>query len=187
MNAVIQNILTRRTTRKFTEEAVADEMLSAIIEAGVYAPSGHNAQPWHFTVIRNKDLLTEINVATKNEAKDYPDPLIQKMANNEDFNLFYNAPVLIVVSGMTSGAPTMRDDCAAATQNMLLAAESLGLGACWNGMTAFLFNSQVGAEYTKRMGIPENYKPLYAVALGHKAVSGSNAPKRKENLVHYID
>ncbi len=187
MNSVIQNILARRSTRKFTDEAVTDEMMAAIIEAGIYAPSGHNTQPWHFTVIRNKELLQEMNLATKKEAKDYPDPLIQKMANNDSLNLFYNAPVLVVVSGMTTGAVTMRDDCAAATQNMLLAAESLGLGSCWNGLTAFLFNGSEGANFMKRMEIPENYKPLYAVALGHKAVTASAAPKRKANLVNYID
>jgi nitroreductase len=187
MNQVISNILSRRTTRKFTSEAINPEMISAIVEAGIYAPSGHNAQPWHFTVIRNPELLKELNLATKEEAKNYPDPTVQKMANNEGFNLFYNAPVLIVVSGMKTGAVMMRDDCAAATQNMLLAAESLGLGACWNGMMAFLFNSPKGAEYTEKLGIPENYTPLYAVALGHKAVSVSAAPARKANLVNYID
>lgn len=187
MNPVIQNILTRRSTRKFTDEAVDNEVLTAIIEAGLYAPSGHNTQPWHFTVVRNKDLLQEMNVATKEAAKDYPDPLIQRMANNESLNLFYNAPVLIVVSGMVTGAVTMRDDCAAATQNILLAAESFGLGSCWNGLTTFLFNGPSGAEYMTRMGIPENYKPLYAVALGHKAVTATAAPKRKENLVNYFD
>lgn len=187
MNPVIQNIMTRRSTRKFTDEAISDEMMTAIIEAGLYAPSGHNTQPWHFTVIRNKEMLSEMNLATKDAAKDYPDPLIQKMANNESFNLFYNAPVLVVVSGATTGAVTMRDDCGAATQNILLAAESFGLGSCWNGLTMFLFNGPKGAEYMKKMGIPENYQPLYAVALGHKAVTASAAPKRRENLVNYVD
>ena len=67
--------------------------------------------------------------------------MIKKMANNDKFNIFYGAPTVIVVSGRDN-AIMPQVDCAAATENMLIAAESLDIGACWNGIVGFLFNSQ---------------------------------------------
>lgn len=185
MNSVIQNIKARRTTRKYQSQQVSKEMVESIIEAGLYAPSGHNKQPWHFTVVQNQALLAEMNIEAKEAAKAIPDEMIQKMAHNEHFHIFYNAPTVIVVSGNEEGLTT-RDDCAAATQNMLLAAESLGLGACWNGMVSMLFMGEKADAYVAKLGIPEGCKPFYAVALGHKDAHATNAPARKANTVNYI-
>ena len=77
-------------------------------------------------------------------------------------------------------------DCAAATENMLIAAESLDIGACWNGIVGVLFNSEKVTEYKDKLRIPEGYSPYYAVALGYKGVRINNAPQRRENSVQYI-
>lgn len=185
MNEVIRNIKARRTTRKYQEKQISREALETIIEAGLYAPSAHNQQPWHFTVIQDKALIDEMNLKSKEMAKNHTDALIQKMANNDAFHIFYNAPTLVVVSGDKNGMMP-REDCAAATQNMLLAAESINIGACWNGMINFLFSSPYGDEYKAKMEIPETHEPYYAVLLGYKDVAVTNAPKRKENTVRYL-
>ena len=78
-------------------------------------------------------------------------------------------------------------DCAAATQNMLIAAECLDIGVCWNGLVGLLFNNEVIFEkYIKKLQIPQGFKPYYAIALGYKEVRMSNAPARRENTVQYI-
>jgi nitroreductase len=69
MNRTLEILKERRTTRKFKSEQLKDEEIEAIIEAGLYAPSAHNQQSWHFTVIQNKELIKDLNTATKNELK----------------------------------------------------------------------------------------------------------------------
>jgi nitroreductase len=185
MNEVLKIIRQRRTTRKFKSEQIKEQELQAILEAGLYAPSAHNDQSWNFTVIQNAELLKELNTQAKESAKNFPDEMIKKMANNERFNIFYGAPTIIVVSGRDS-AIMPHIDCAAASENMLIAAEALDIGGCWNGIIAFLFNSEKGEEYRKRLNIPEGYTPYYAVVFGYKDVRITNAPARKENAVQYI-
>lgn len=186
MNAVLNTIKGRRTTRKFTSQPVSRDQMEVVIEAGLFAPSGHNKQPWHFTVVNNQELMNEMNDAVKNLAKASADPMIQRMAQNEQFHIFYNAPAMVVVSGSAEMGVTMREDCAAAAQNMLLAAESIGLGACWNGMVSFLFNSPMASEYAQKLQLPEGFAPLYAIVLGEKAVEATQAPARRPSTVTYL-
>ena len=185
MNQTIKTIKERRSIRKFKPEQLEDQVLSEIIEAGLYAPSGHNMQTWHFTVIQRKEIIHEMNIASKESAKNFPDEIIQKMANNDKLDIFYGAPTVVIVSGKKDGMTTQAD-CGAATQNMLLAAESLGIGSCWNGFIGFLFAGEKGQEYISKLNIPEGYVPLHAVSLGHKDSNPVNAPARKDNTVHYI-
>ncbi|WP_432666641.1 nitroreductase family protein [Wukongibacter baidiensis] len=184
-NQTLEVIRSRRTTRKFKLEQIKEEELQAILEAGIYSPSAHNDQPWNFTVIQNQELMKELNKESKEIAKSFEDEMIQKMANNEKFDIFYKAPTIVVVSGRED-AMMPEVDCAAATENMLIAAESLDVGGCWNGFVGFLFNSEKGEEYKERLNIPKGYKPYYAVALGYKEVRATNAPKRRENTIQYI-
>lgn len=185
MNETLKVIKNRRSTRKFLEDQLKDEEIKAIIEAGIYAPSGHNKQPWHFTVVQKKEVLDQLNIDAKEIAKSFEDELIKKMGSNERFNIFYNAPTVIIVSGGEHGLTTA-SDCAAATENMLLAAESIGLGSCWVGMVSLLFKGPEGSKYREQLGIPEGYEPYYAVALGYKKLTAVKAPERKENTVNYI-
>ncbi|MDO4535677.1 MAG: nitroreductase family protein [Clostridium perfringens] len=186
MNEILKVIRDRRTTRKFKIEQIKEEELQGIIDAGLYAPSAHNQQSWNFTVIQDKELISKLSTSTKEMAKNIPDPIINKMANNEKFNIFYDAPTVILVSGKEENMmPEV--DCAAATQNMLIAAESLDIGVCWNGFITLLFNNEEGfKEYKNILQIPEGFKPYYALAIGYKEVKMNNAPARRENTVQYI-
>lgn len=184
-NMVLDTIKRRRSTRIYREEQIKEEELGAILEAGQYAPSGHGEQPWHFTVIQNQELLTELSDKSKEAVKDFPVEAIRNAAKNENFQVFYHAPTVVVVSG-AQNALTPEIDCAAATQNMLLAAESLDIGGCWNGFLSFLFNSEKGDAYRQRLHIPGGYKPYYGIVLGYKAKESGNAAKRKEGAVNYI-
>ena len=83
MRSTLNVIRERRSIRKFKPEQIKEEELQAIIEAGLYAPSAINKQSWNFTVIQNKEVLDELNVATKNVAKGSDNEFIKKMGENE--------------------------------------------------------------------------------------------------------
>ncbi len=185
MNEVIKAIKSRRSVRKYSSEQLKREDLDAIIDAGLHAPSAHNQQSWHFTVIQNKELIDEINSAGKKVGISHEDELIQKIVGDPNRNMFYNAPTLVVVSGK-DGAMMPREDCAAATQNMLIAAESIGVGSCWNGMVNFAFQGEDRLTLIKKMELPEGYTPYYGFTLGYSEQKGGNPPKRKEGTVTYL-
>lgn len=182
MNTVIENIKKRRSIRKYLAEQIKEEELNTIIEAGSYAPSGHNDQPWHFTVIQNKEMLDYISNKTKELMVNSDIEWISKMGKNEKLHVFYNAPTVIVISG-TDKAHCPLIDCSAATQNMLLAAESLNIGSCWIGLVEAFFENK---DEVKKLNIPEGYTPYYAVTFGYKQVTPSRALDRKKDIVSYI-
>ncbi|GFZ33162.1 nitroreductase [Clostridium zeae] len=185
MNETINSIKNRRSTRVFLPEQIKEEELQIIIDAGLSAPSAHNQQTWHFAVIQNKEILDQLSNAAKEVGKNVDDAFIQQLANNEKFHAFYNAPTVVIISGDKNGfMPEV--DCAAATQNMHIAAESLGLGSCWVGYISYLLGSEKGEDYKKQLGIPATHQPYYATAIGYKKSSRSNAPTKRENTVSYI-
>ena len=183
MNQVLETIKKRRSIRKYLPEQLKEAELQAILEAGAYAPSAHNEQSWHFTVIRNKELLDRISAMTKEVMSAQSADWEKDMGNNKEFHLFYHAPAVIVVS-MKKAAMSPLVNCSAAIQNMLLAAESLDIGSCWIGLVRYYFALK---DELPRLKLPEGYEPCYAVALGYKGARPANAPPRIENAVNYID
>jgi len=183
MNQVLETIKKRRSIRKYLPEQLKEAELRAILEAGAYAPSAHNEQSWHFTVIRNKELVDRISAKTKEVMAAQTADWVKDMGNNKGFHLFYGAPAVIVVS-MKKDAMSPLVDCSAAIENMLLAAESLDIGSCWIGLVRYYFALK---DELPRLELPEGYEPCYAVALGYKGVRPSHALPRKENVVNYID
>lgn len=185
MNEVIKNILSRRSVRVYSEEQIKQKDLDAILESAYNAPSGCNHQPWHFTVVQNKELINTLSIESKKEFINSENEMFRKMAANESYDIFYNAPTVIVISGEKI-AETPLIDCSAATQNMLLAAESLGIGTCWIGLIAFLFKSKRAAEFIKKLEIPEGYEPYFAITLGYKKYPNPKSQPRRENIITYI-
>lgn len=185
MNETLQVIRNRRSTRGFQLEQIKEEELSQIIDAGIYAPSATNKQPWHFTVVQNRDLLERLNDSFKKLAKESENEYVRRVGVNDKFHVFYNAPTVVFLSGDKSNN-SAAVDCAAAVENMLIASEALEIGSCWIGFIAYLLNNEKGQEYIKELGIPEGYRQFHAVAIGYKKFSNSNAPARKENIVNYI-
>lgn len=185
MKETLQVIRNRRSTRAFKPEQIKDEELKEILEAGIYAPSATNRQPWHFTVVQNKDLLERLNASFKELAKISGNDYIRRVGENNNFHVFYSSPTVIFVSGdVNNGSAAV--DCGAAVENMLIAAEAMDIGSCWIGFIAYLLNSEEGKDYVKELGIPEDYRQFHAVALGYKKINRTAAPKRKENSVNYI-
>jgi len=182
MNEVLNVIKSRRSVRSYKTEQLNKESIEAIIEAGIYAPTAHNDQPWHFTVIQNQEMLQHIDKIAKSEMAKSEVEWIKKMSANPEFSLTYHAPTLVIVSGRKDGM-AWTTDCAAAIQNMLLAAESLNIGSVWLGLLRFFFEQK---DEVQKLGIPEGYEPFYGVALGYKEKEQATAPKRNMEVVNYI-
>ncbi|HEX2945705.1 MAG TPA: nitroreductase [Clostridia bacterium] len=184
MNDVIKVIKSRRSIRSFLPDPIPECDLEAILEAGTYAPSGHNEQSWHFTVIRNREIIKYMSTKSKELMVRSDVDWIRRMGSIERLELTYKAPVLVIVSGRKD-APSWREDCCASIQNMLLAAESLGIGSIWLTLITLLFNDPGEAP---KLGIPDIYQPYQGIALGFKNPAKLYpVPERKLNIINYID
>ena len=121
-NAIIENIMTRTSVRSYTDEIIGSDTIETLLRAGMAAPSAVNKQPWHFVAITDRTKLDSIAVA------------------NPNAGMVKQAPLAIVVCGDLNKAlegPARAfwiQDCSAATENILLAAHGLGLGAVWTGL-----------------------------------------------------
>jgi nitroreductase len=108
------------------------------------------------------------------------------LGNDERFDCLYGAPALIIVSGDSRAPMPLDMDCAAAMQNMLLAAQSIGLGSCWIYFVLQAFQSPEGNELRKELKIPEGYKPYCSAVFGYKTGESPDLRERKKGLVTFI-
>lgn len=185
MNPVLDIIRNRRSVRVFQTQQIKPEELQTIIDAGLWAPSAVNQQSWHFTVIQNRQVLDKISAAAKQFMLETNPDALNRLPNPDDFDPFHHAPTAIIVSGRNQSVlPEV--DCAAATQNMLLAAESIGVSTCWIGSARQLFTTSAGVQLEQELGIPADYTPYWGIALGYKGNAEFSAPPRQENTVHFI-
>ena len=184
MNDVLKAIAGRRSLRRFKPDQIPDADLQAIIDAGLAAPSGHNDQSCFFTVIQNRELAKEISDGSKAEMRKIPVPWIAEAGKNEQYHIFYEAPTIIIVSARKDTVSPAADVCAA-IENMLIAAESLGIGSCWIGFAKFYFNRP---ERAKKCGLPEGYEVHWGISLGYKpeGLSLSPPPRKQERSSHII-
>ena len=187
MNETVKVLLNRRSIRAYKKEQIKDEHLETILEVGKFAPSGMNAQPWHFNVIQNKDLLKKIN----NFVKDWvlkSDAMNQGMkdrAKSDSFSTFYDAPTLVIVSGNNS-IPTAKYDCTLALGNMFNAAASLGVGSCWVHAIGVALNTEAGKELIEELYIPEGYAVFCSGSFGYSDGETPAPLPRKENTIKFI-
>lgn len=186
MNEMLELMKSRRSVRNFTEEQIPKEALEQILEAGSYAPSGNNRQSWHFTVIQSRKVLHELNFETKEVLAKSDNPFLQRVGNNEELDIFNGAPTVILVSGNKNDANAPAN-CALASENILLAAHSLGIASCYIISVSYLFDGAEGEYFLNKMGVPEDYKVYNAILLGYaKEGAVPEAAPRKEDCVNYI-
>ena len=160
---VLENIFARKSVRKFTSEPVSDKQVETLLRAAMAAPSAKNGQPWRFVVVNDKDKLASMD-------KQLP------------YARLDTAPMAIVVCDDLSGYKKFwTDDCSAATENLLLAAEAMGLGAVWTAAS----DEERSGIVREALGLPENIHPLCVVPVGHP--DGDFQPKDKwdPSKIHY--
>jgi nitroreductase len=186
MNDVIRTIKERRSIRKYTEKQVSAVDVDTIVDAGIYAPSGGGniEQDVNFTIIQNKELLDKINILSKEVAKQSDMGWLKELGNNENFHCLYNAPTLIIIS-YNENSPSAVYDCSAVTENMLLAAESIGLGTCWLYFPLQAFEGDRKDELLKELHIPNGFKPITSVIIGYRENEKPKTPERKIKNIFY--
>ena len=189
-NPVIEAIKSRRAIRSFEDKPVPDSAIQTMLEAATYAPSAINIQPWKFTIITNKELMKQLSDTAKPALiRMLPDVGdeglmgLKKRLSDPNYNIFYNAPLLIFVSGIKS--PYAIYDCSMAAQNMMLAAFTLGVGSCWIGTAVRLANDpKVKAE----LGVPNDHEVHAAIVFGYPKGGFPKAPeKRRAQILKKID
>jgi len=171
----IEAIKSRRSIRKFKNKPVPKNLLQKIVEAGIYAPSSMNRQPWRFAVVTNSDirqtLVQEAKsellkfLQTKEAQKKYGDAVKRfiKRAESKDDVIFYNSPSIIFVI-QTEEAANGQFDHGLASQNIMLAAHELGLGTVPVGLAVFMDNSETARKILK---MKKDEKLVIAIPLGY--------------------
>lgn len=169
-DAAIKNIMTRTSVRKYTNEAVSKADIETMLRAGMAAPTAVNKQPWHFVVVTDREQLNALAAA------------------NRGTGMAAKAPLAIVVCGdMQKTLPGVGQgfwvqDCSAATENILLAANALGLGAVWTGVYP---NEERANAVRDIVKAPEHIVPLCTIVIGHPADNPTPKDKWKPENVSY--
>lgn len=158
MNETLTTILRRRSVRVYRPDAVAQAELDRMLEAGRYAPSAMNQQPWHFTAIRNPELLRKLEESCKNAFVESNVEALREVAKQEGFSVFYKAPLMVIISG-DPGAIAAQYDCTLAMENTMLAAASFGIGSCWTHAVMMFHATEKGKAVFRELGVifPEGY------------------------------
>ncbi|THD70465.1 MAG: nitroreductase [Bradyrhizobium sp.] len=175
-------IYSRRAVREFTAEPVKEEVLRQLIDAAIQAPSAVNQQPWLFTVVRDKALLARFST----EAKAYmlktsmaaASHHFQTILSNSDFDIFYHAPALIVISAAAEG-PWAVEDCALAAENLMLAACGAGLGTCWIGFAQRWLGTPDGKAALK---LSSTNVPVAPIIVGHPRTPAAPVPRKAAKI-----
>lgn len=184
-NDVLAVIKRRRSIRAYLPQQVEKEKVEAIVEAGLYAPNG-GGEAWHFVVVRNADRLEQLNRLAKQYASTCGLPWLESLGKDESFHSIYHAPTVILVSS-DPNSYTAEADTSAATENILLAAESLDVGSCWGYFVTQAFQTEEGKTIAKEMGIPDGHRVYTSVMLGYKTEETPPATERKPNLITYVE
>ena len=175
-DAALANIMNRKSVRSFTGQKLSEEQITTLLKAAMAAPTAMNYQPWCFVVVND-------------EAK-----VAAMFGDGRGADMYLKAGAVIVVCGETTmkrsrnGETTEQpnrfwfEDCSAATENLLLAAEAMGLGAVWTGCWPIEARCE---KIANELGLPENVMPLAVVPVGYPAGDDQPKDKWKPEKVHY--
>ena len=179
---VLTAIKERRSCRSFLPDAIDEDLIVKIIEAATWAPSPANNQPWEFIVITNRDIKKKIHEESLSCKKKLYEKSGWKWIDKYQADFLLESPVIIAVTGdpektgahkFAQGTETVyQHGCAAAIQNMLLAAHALGLGSLW----FTLFDREI---MKKTLGIDSSKEPLALICIGKAARSPIQTPRKE--------
>ena len=160
-DAVLDNIFTRTSIRSYTDKPLSDKQIETLLKAGMAAPSAKNMQPWSFVVVTDSALRAS---------------LVTKGVNR----MYADAPCLIVVCGETDNL-NWHVDCSAVTENILLAAHAIGLGAVWTACWPYEDRYSVVKNV---LGIPDGIMPLAIIPVGYPAEQPAPKDKWSPGRIH---
>ncbi|GHV27777.1 nitroreductase [Clostridia bacterium] len=170
MNETLQVISKRYSCRDYTDVVPSDEQLRAIGEAALAAPSANNSQRWKIIIVKNKTLIDELDTETMNAILKLPDKTLYN--NFAASGVYYHAPAVAFVSIDPSSLTSASLDCGIVSENIALAAESLGLGSCICGLARFGFSEDKNAYFKEKLGFPAGHEFGMSVLLGYAKTDG---------------
>ena len=164
-NQTLETIFNRKSVRKYTERPVEKEKLETLVLAGMAAPSSRDRRPWEFVIVTDRDLLDKMGDGL---------PLARMLKETKQ--------AIIVCGDTVKSENAWQLDCSAAAQNILLAAESMGLGAVWTAAYPYPERMKIIQD---ALQLPEHILPLTVIPLGYP--TGIEKPKDKYNKkqIHY--
>ena len=192
MNTVFENIYLRRSVRDYKPNDVPDEIIKELIRAGTYAPFSPyptRHQPRRFVVIKNREMMNRLSerakklwldMGTNSDSEIKRPENIMKALKMPEFNIFYNATVLVFIFAMPHAYTSHKYDCAAAAENMLIAAQSLGIGSCWIGLGMPLGSDQ---NTLAELEVPEGYRLMMPLIFGYPVKDTQTVAARDEEVI----
>lgn len=171
-NQFLEIIKTRRSCRHYKAEQITDEELSAVLEAGTYAPTGHGKQDPVIVAVQNdaiKERLEKLNAAIM----------------GVDSNPYYDAPTYLLVFASKDNANAFQDG-SCVLENMMLAAHAIGLGTCWINREYQMFQTEEGQQIMKELGLDKNLIGIGALSLGYPSREPRPAAPRKEGWTKIV-
>lgn len=192
MPDVFDTIMHRRSIRRFSEKQIEDDALQAILQSGLYAPSAGGRQGVLFAVCQDKDINEHLGkIKRKNahpnmaNANNYVSQEQPSIADDEKIiNAFYDAPTVITIFAPKNFLFS-KEDCALAAENMMLAADALGIGSCYIGQGWEAFNDPYGHKILLQWNVPTNYYAVMQLLLGYPRENDKHpkAKPRKNNRI----
>ena len=177
-NAAIENMMTRRSIRKYTAEPVSREILTKIMECGINAPNGQNKQSWEVRIVDNPAVMDEIKDAI---AKGHP-----QMKPEFAHGCFRDAPIMVFIARDTT-YPFSAYDCGMLSQNIMLSAWSYGVGSvCLASPVRMMMDNDACKPVLEKLGFSENYELSLCIGLGWPDESPEAKPRIMEK-VKFID
>lgn len=173
-NETLRNLKERRSIRSFRKDQIKEEQLDAILEAGMYAPTGMGAQSPVMVVIQNKELIKKLS--RMNGA----------VMGNEESDPFYGAPTVIIVLADKTRS-TYREDGSLVMGNLLNAAHAVGVDSCWIHRAREVFEGPEGKALLKEWGIEGEYEGIGNCILGYRSCEYPAPKERKENYVIRVE
>ncbi|MEA9357857.1 nitroreductase [Bacteriovorax sp. PP10] len=193
-NDIFTVIKKRHSVRSYTKKMVSEGLIKMLIELATRAPSSMNRQPWGFIIVSNSQLLEKISLKSKAhflnslDKNEHKIGELKPLLENEEFNIFYNAPVLIIICAREDENISMKEetspeaDCFLAGENLMLAAIGMGLGTCPIGLSLPVLRTN---EIRTTLDIPKGYLPVLPIVVGYPSDNESYV-ERQRPLIKWI-
>ena len=169
MNETLKVISSRSSCRAFKDVMPSNEQLNAIADAAIQSPSARNYQRWHIVVVKNKALISELETEALRVLSEMEDKTMYERIIARGGKLFYDAPCIIFVPIKPDELVGAALDCGIVCQNIALAATTLGLASCINGLSGLAFAQDKAKHFKEELSFPEGYEFGASVLIGEAA------------------
>jgi nitroreductase len=182
-------LVQRRSIRDYQDDPVPTDVIKELIGEATLAPSSGNGQPWKFIIINDRRLIKRLSdESKKNLVSDmeknpgHPSWRYEATLKNEDFNVFYNAPGLVIIAG-PSALYSTRVDCALFAAYFMLAAADRGLGTCWVNLGSNIRDGKIKRE----IGLPDDHTIVAPITIGWPKAIPATPERRQPHILKIID